>query len=133
MVHERLSRNLGEAPDKSSDVVIALGYQSRADVLCQIRYATEFAGDVWDYTEKKQVLDETLCPPFMDQKKLRLVLSEAHVQVIRISVVSIKEIKLTLCGIVKGCVCTCEGVERRYVNIRIIEGLGWNRCSESVE
>ena len=95
--------------------------------------ATEFAGEVWDYTEEKQVLDETLRPPFMDQKKLRLVLSEAHVQGIRISVVSIKETKLTLCGIVKGCVCTSEEVERRYVNIRIIEGLGWNRCSESVE
>lgn len=41
--------------------------------------------------------------------------------------------RLTLCGIVKGCVCTCKEIERRYVNIRITEGLGWNRCSESVE
>ena len=44
-----------------------------------------------------------------------------------------KETKLTLCGIVKGCVCTCKGFERRYVNIQIIQGLGWKRCSESVE
>lgn len=26
-----------------------------------------------------------------------------------------------------------QRIERRYVNIRIIQGLGWNRCSESVE
>lgn len=41
--------------------------------------------------------------------------------------------KLTLCSIVKGCLCTCKGFERSYVNIRIIQGLGWNRYSESVE
>ena len=33
---------------------------------------------------KKQILDKTLRPPFMDQK-LRLVLSEAHVQGIRMT------------------------------------------------
>lgn len=41
--------------------------------------------------------------------------------------------KLTVCGIVKDCVCTCKEFERRYVNIRIIQGLGGNRCSERVE
>lgn len=75
---------------------------------------------------KKQVLDETLRPPFMDQK-LRFVLSKAHVQGIRKILMWIKEKKLTLWGVVKGCVCTCKRLERRYINIQIIESLGWNR------
>ena len=41
--------------------------------------------------------------------------------------------KVTLSGIVKGCVCTWTELERRYVDIRITECLGWNRSSESVE
>ena len=82
---------------------------------------------------KKQVLFERRRPLFMDQKKLRLVLSKAHVQDIGMVFCIDQGKTLTLCGIVKGCVCTRKEFERRYVNIRITEGLGWNRYSESVE
>ena len=51
--------------------------------------------------------------------------------------------KLKPCGVVKGCVCTCKKIERRYANIRIIEGLGrivvgsegveWDSCQSEGE